>query len=341
MKDVKSVGIDIAKNVFQLCGANRWGKPILTKRLKRKELVEWLSTHLEKNCKIYIESCGSAHYWARRFSLLGYEVKLIAPQLVKPFISGNKNDERDAAGILEAGMRPTMRYVPLKSIEQQDIQCLHRARALAVKQRTMYSNQIRGLLSEYGIIFPQGISQIRTHLVEALEDAKNGLTDFVRTIINDLYELFQTVDQLIKNYDRKVEALVKSQADCQRLMRLPGVGPLIASAFVMAVGNGSEFRRGREVSAWLGLTPKHKASGEKLWMQGMSKRGDVYLRTLIIQGCRAVLRYCTVKEDKRSRWIADKKVRLGYNKAAVALANKTVREMWAIVHKGELFQFSG
>ena len=339
MKDITAVGIDIAKSVFQICGVDRKGKVVLTKRLSRKELPSWIIL-VPQGCRIFMEACATSHDWARKFIGFGYQVKLIAPQFVKPFVVGNKNDRNDAAGIVEAGLRPMMRFVPIKTVEQQDIQSLHRARALVVKQRTMYSNQTRGLLAEYGVVLPQGLGKLRASLLGILEDAENGLTHTAREVIDEVYKLFCETDKVIKRYTKKIEARVKADERCQRLLKLPGVGPMIASAFVSAIGDGKDFSKGREVSAWLGLTPRHKASGNRLQMQGMSKRGDVYLRTLIIHGCRSVLKYVANKEDKRSRWAASKKRDLGYNKAAVALANKTAREMWAVLNKGEAFDFS-
>lgn len=339
MNEITTLGIDIAKNVFQLCGVDRKGKVVLSKRVGRKQLTQQI-VQLPTDCRLFMEACATSHVWARRFMGLGYQVKLIAPQFVKPYVRGNKNDRNDAAGLVEAGLRPQMRFVPIKTLGQQDMQSLHRARALVVRQRTMLSNQLRGLLAEYGVILSQGIGQVRVRIPSILEEVENGLTDSVREVLADIYELFCTVDKTIKHYTQKIEHQVKQDEVCQRLIRLPGVGPLVASAFVTAVGSGKDFRKGREVSAWLGLTPKHKASGHKLQMQGISKRGDVYVRTLLIHGCRSVLKYVSNKEDKRSRWAASKKAQLGYNKAAVALANKTAREMWAVLAKGEAFNFS-
>ena len=339
MDNIIAIGIDVAKNVFQICAVNKGGKIVKTKRLSRPKLISWV-VQLPKECQIFMEACGTAHYWARQFVALGFSVKLIAPQFVKPFVKSNKNDCNDAAAIVEAGLRPTMRFVPMKTVEQQDIQSLHRVRSLAIKQRTMYSNQIRSFLAEYGVVFSAGIHQLRGKLTDFLEDAENALTDTIRGVASDLYRLFREVDTLIKTYDKKIEMEIRSKEVCQRLMKLPGVGPMIASAFVAAVGDGSDFRKGRDVSAWLGLVPRHRASGHKIQMQGISKRGDVYLRTLIIHGARSVLQRCDKKTDRRNIWAKDKKVRLGFNSAVVALANKTAREMWAVLSKGEAFNFS-
>jgi transposase len=284
-----------------------------------------------------MEACSSANYWARKFIGMGFKVKLISPQFVKPFVKGNKNDKNDAKAIVEAALRPDMKFVPIKTLEQQDMQSLHRARQLAVKNRSAYANQIRGLLAEYGIVMVQGISVLRKKLGLILEDAENELTFAIRHLLAEIYQQFKYVDQKISDYDRQIKQLAESIVLCRQLMRLPGVGPLTATAMVSAVGEGREFKRGRELSAWIGLTPRHRASGQKQIIQGISKRGDCYLRTLIIHGARSVIRHCKNKTDNRSRWILDKLARLGSNKTAVALANKTVREIWAMLHKGEQF----
>ena len=271
---------------------------------------------------------------------MGYQVKLISPQFVKPFVKGNKNDTNDAQAIVEAAMRPTMRFVPLKTVEQQDMQSLHRARSLAIKNRTGYANQIRGLLAEYGVIIPQGIRYVRSHISSILEDEENGLTSQIREIVEGVYEQLKQVDKAINDYDKKISQQAQSNEACRRIMRLAGIGPVVATAMISAIGDGKTFRCGREVSAWLGLTPRHRASGQRTVMQGISKRGDCYLRTLVIHGSRSALRYCQNKQDKKSQWAQDKLERLGSNKAAVALANKTVREIWAVLKKGEQFIYA-
>jgi transposase len=336
MGNIKIVGIDIAKNIFQLYGADCRGKKLLSKRLTRNKLVAFIE-QLSRGLLIVMEACSSANYWARKFISMGFHVKLISPQCVKPFVKGNKNDKNDVQAIVEAALRPDMKFVPIKTLEQQAIQSLHRARQLTVKSRTAYVNQIRGLLAEYGVIIAQGVLVIRTKLTLILEDAENELTYSMRVLISDIYEQFKLVDKKVREYDEQLAQIARSKVVCQQLMKLPGIGPMTATAVVSAVGDGKVFKRGREMAAWLGLTPRHRASGQKQIIQGISKRGDAYLRTLIIHGSRSVLRHCKNKTDRRSRWILDKVERLGSNKAAVALANKTVREIWAALHKGEQF----
>ena len=227
-----------------------------------------------------MEACSTSNYWARQLISMGFEVKLISPQFVKPFVKGNKNDSNDAQAIVEAAIRPDMRFVPIKTLAQQDIQSIHRSRDLLIKHRTAYANQIRGLLAEYGIIIPQGIHKVRNRIMEILEDADNELTFPMRELIRSIYEQFQAVDKLIAEQDKKIAQIAESNETCKRLMKLSGIGPLIATALLAAVGNAREFKRGRELSAWLGLTPKHRASGHKMVIQGISKRGDKYLRKI-------------------------------------------------------------
>jgi transposase len=233
-----------------------------------------------------------------------------------------------------------MRFVPIKNLEQQDLQSIHRARDLAIKTRTAYANQIRGLLSEYGVVLPVGIKNIKAKLSGILEDAENELTFLIRGLINKLCEQFKNIDRIITEYDNQLLQWANSNDNCKRLMRLPGVGPTISTAVVAAVGSAQEFKKGREMAAWMGLTPKHQASGNKKIMLGISKRGNNYLRKLIVHGSRSVAKVCKTKTDKRNQWIMNKIEMRGYNKGTIALANKMVREMWAILHKGNDFVFS-
>ena len=245
--DITTVGIDLAKNVFQLHGVNQAGKVVLRKRLSRPKLAEFM-VNLEP-CLIGMEACGSAHFWARKFQSMGHTVKLIAPQFVKPYIKSGKNDANDAEGICEAVSRPSMRFVPIKSIGQQDLQALHRIRSKVVKQRTALANQIRGLLAEYGIIIPKGISNISRNLPAILEDGENELSMLTRELFSRLYEEFNTLTDTVKEYSQKIEQIAKDDEQCQRLIKIEGIGPLVATAIMAAVGNASVFRSGREMAA--------------------------------------------------------------------------------------------
>lgn len=331
--NIKTLGIDLAKNVFQLHGVDAAGNVTLQKRLTRTKLMPFINNL--PACLIGIEACGSTHYWARKFQAMGHTVKLMAPQFVKPYVKSNKNDANDAAGICEAVSRPSMRFVSIKHIEQQDIQSLHRVRSQIVKQRTALANQMRGLLSEYGIVIPKGISHISRHLPGILEDVENELTSLSRDIFLDLYEQFKELTKKLDTYTSKIEHFAKQDEKCQKLTQVEGIGPLGATAIIAAVGDATVFKNGRELAAWLGLTPKQHSSGNRIKLLGISKRGNNYIRTLLIHGGRAVASVCDKKTDPRSLWVKDKKERCGINKAAVAVANKNARISWALLTSGK------
>lgn len=335
MKDIKVLGIDLAKNVFQLHGINAKGKCVLKKRLSREKLIEFMAQL--PPCLVGMEACGGAHYWARMFIGMGHTVKMMAPQFVKPYVKSNKNDANDAEGICEAVTRPSMKFVPVKKIEQQDVLLSHRARELVIKQRTAQANQIRGLLAEYGIVIALGISHIR-EMTEVLENNKLKLTVKSEAIFKRLYEQFKVYDEQVKAYDKEIQQQADSDPMCLEVQKIEGVGPLTASAMVASIGDASVFNNGREVSAWLGLVPKQHSSGNKVRLGGISKRGDRYLRTLLIHGARSALTRCEGKEDKKNKWAADVKHRCGFNKAAVALANKNARTIWALMAHGESYR---
>ena len=333
MSKIITIGIDLAKNVFQLHMADKFGKKIDAKRLSRNKLIEFLANI--PPCLIGIEACGGAHYWARKFQELGHEVKMMAPQFVKPYVKSNKNDSNDAQAIAEAVTRPSMRFVSIKTSHQQDIQCVHRIREGLIKQRIAVSNQIRGLLAEYGIVFPEGFFALKSKLPIVIDDNQNGLTPVSRELFYDLLEQFNYTSEKVKFYDMKITLLAKENETCQRIMAIEGIGPMTATAIVAAVGDANVFKNGREMSAWLGLVPKHVASGEKKKMLGITKRGDSYLRKLLIQGARSAILSSRTKQDKRSIWITNKYANSGYNKAAVAVANKNTRIIWALLSKKE------
>ena len=335
MKNITVLGIDLAKNVFQLHGTDPKGKCILKKRLGRESLIEFMAQL--PSCLVGIEACGGAHYWARTFQSMGHIVKIMAPQFVKPYVKSNKNDQNDAAGINEAVSRPTMKFVPIKQIEQQDILLMHRCRELLIKQRTALSNQIRGLLAEYGVVIPQGMNQIKI-LPEILDSNKEKLSTRARCIFTRLHEQFKTLQEQICVYDKEIEQHAHEDVRCKEIQKLNGIGPITASAIVATIGDPNVFKNGREVSAWLGLVPKQHSSGNKVHMGGISKRGDCYVRTLLIHGGRSFVNVCEKKTDKLSLWVADKKHRCGYNKAAVALANKNARIIWAMLATGEAYR---
>jgi transposase len=285
-----------------------------------------------------MEACGSANYWARKFQNFGHEVKLMSPQFVKPYVKTNKNDSNDAEAICEAVTRPNMRFVPIKSIAQQDIQAVHRIRSQLIQARTAKCNQIRGLLAEYGIIIPQQIHNVRAKLPEILEDAENELSALMRRELNRIYHDLVELDKRIKEQDQSIQEIFDSNEDCQRIAEIEGIGLITATAIVSAIGNPESFKNGREFSAWLGLVPRQSSSGNKQQLLGISKRGDRYIRSLLVHGARSVVARADGKDDKRSTWISSIKHRRGSNKACVALANKNARIVWAVLRNCEAYK---
>lgn len=336
MTKITTIGLDIAKSVFHLYAVNSMGKYIKKKQLRRKQLLSY-AANLEP-CLIAMEACGGANYWAREFIAQGHEVKLMAPQYVKPFVKGNKNDYNDAEAIAEAVQRPTMRFVPIKSVEQQDIQNFHRQRERIKKERTALVNQVRGLLAEYGVVIPKGVKAVRKALPEVLEDAENSLTPLTREIFAELQEELQVIDQRFDRCEKRIKSLNQDHEVCRRLDEVLGIGPITASATYAAAGDGKEFINGRHFSAWMGLVPGQHSTGGKTVLLGISKRGNAYLRTLFIHGARAVLRHSANKTDRFSRWAQALLERRGHNRACVAVANKMARIAWVILAKGESYR---
>jgi transposase len=336
MKEISVLGIDLAKQVFQLHGVDERGKQQLSKRLRRASLARFIAQL--RPCLIGMEACGSAHHWARLFQGYGHEVRLISPQFVKPYVKSQKNDANDAEAICEAVSRPHMRFVPIKTTEQQDMQAEHRVRQLLVKQRTSLVNQLRGLLGEYGIPIPQGIGSVRRRLPEVLEDAENGLSPSVRALFARLQDQIQVLDEQIARSDQAIKQAVQRDERCQRLMSMDGIGPLIATALVAAIGSGQAFNNGRQVAAWLGLVPRQHSSGGRPTLLGISKRGDRYLRTLLIHGARAVIYRVKDATSPRAQWLKQLIERRGVNRATVALANKMARIAWAMLARGEVYR---
>ena len=333
---ITTIGLDIAKSVFHLFAVNKMGRFVKKKQLRRKQVLAYMAKI--EPCMIAMEACGGANYWARELMALGHQVRLIAPQYVKPYVKGNKNDYNDAEAIAEAAQRPNMRFVPIKSVEQQDIQNVHRQRERIKKERTALVNQTRGLLAEYGIVIHKGVAAVRKALPEILEDAENGLTVLSRELFAELLDELRGLDERFAHCERRIKSLNQDNEVCQRLDEILGIGPITASATYAAVGNGKEFKNGRHYSAWLGLVPGQHSTGGKTTLLGISKRGNAYLRTLYIHGARAVLRHCANKQDRFSRWAQSVLARRGHNKACVAVANKIARMAWVIMAKGESYR---
>jgi transposase len=333
---VKFVGIDLAKRSFHVHAADARGERVLSKKLTRARLPGFIAQL--PACTIAMEACGSAHHWARTFRGYGHEVRLIAPQFVKPFVKSNKNDAADAEAICEAVQRPNMRFVAIKSVEQQDIQSIHRMRSLVLGQRTALINQTRGLLLEYGIEVAQGRAALQRRLPEILEDAGNGLSGRFRAELQGLYEELQHLNARVAHYDAQIDQIAKDNAQAQTLTQLPGIGAKGATALLAAVGEDpSLFKNGRGMAAWLGLVPRQHSTGGKERLLGISKRGDVYLRQLLIHGARSVLRVAEHKDDPLCRWATALKTRRHPNVAAVALANKLARIAYAILTTGQAY----
>ncbi len=330
-----TIGIDLAKIVFQIHGVDERGKVSVRRQLKRAEMSSYF-VNLEP-CLIGMEACGSAHYWARKLEGYGHTVKLMAPQFVKPYVKANKNDMADAEAICEAVARPNMRFVAIKTVEQQAILSVHRARQGFVKARTAQGNQIRGLLAEFGIIIPQGIRSITKQMPEVLEDGENGLPGTMRNLFERLTDNLKEMDRQVKELEEKIQLWHRENAASRKLAEIPGLGPITASAIVATVGDAREFKNGRQLAAWMGLVPKQHSSGGKQNLLGISKRGDTYLRTLMIHGARAVIRFAESKAEPES-WLRKLMARRNKNIAAVALANKNARIVWALLANDRMFR---
>lgn len=323
-----TVGLDLAKNVFQVHGADARGQVVLRKKLRRSQVASFFANL--PPCLIGIEACSSAHHWARLLQGLGHTIRLIAPQFVKPFVRSNKNDAADAEAICEAVTRPTMRFVPVKSVEQQAVLSLHRVRQGFVKARTAQANQIRGLLAEYGLTVPQGIAHLTAGVPSLLEEASNRLPVVFRQLIDRLLEHLMLLDRQVKEIETEILRWHRGDEASRRLQQVPGIGPITASALVATVGDAKKFENGRQFAAWLGLVPRQHSSGGKPTLRGMSKRGDSYVRTLLIHGARSVIYRATQRQESGS-WLAQLLERRNANVAAVALANKTARIVWALL----------
>lgn len=329
------VGIDLAKNVFALHGVNEAGKAELVRpAVPRERLLELIAAL--SPCMIGMEACSGAHHWARQFEKLGHHVRLVAPKFVTPYrMTGRrgKNDAADAAAICETIQRPQMRFVPIKSLEQQSRLMVHRARQGFVEQRTATINRIRGLLSEFGIVLPLKAATVRRRACGCLED----LPGYANTVVGDLLSEMSRQDERIAQYDEHIKAMAREDTRAKQLMRLNGIGPTTATALLAMIGNGHEFKCGRQLAAWLGLTPGQYSSGGKARLGRITKAGDGYLRSLLILGARAVLLSAKGKTDPVSQWALAVQERRGYWKAVVAIAAKNARMAWAVLRRGEAF----
>ena len=333
---ITTTGIDLAKTVFQVHGVDERGKAGLRRQLKRKDVVSFFA-NLEP-CLIGMEACGSAHYWARKFSSLGHTVRLMAPQFVKPYVKTNKSDRNDAEAICEAVGRPNMRFVAVKTAEMQAVLALHRARQGFVKARTAQANQIRGLLAEFGIVIAKGIWHIAKRLPEILEDGENGLPGMMRQLLERLGEELKALDKQVRELERQIVLWHRENEASRKLEAIAGIGALGASAIVATLGDAKSFKNARQVPAWLGMVPRHEGTGGNVKLGRISKRGDVYLRTLLIHGARAVITAVERKPDHADEWLKKLLARRNKNVATVALAAKNARIAWALLAHERAYQ---
>ncbi len=329
MEEVTTVGIDLAKNVFSLHGVDVAGRPVLRRTVRRDRLVQTVASL--SPCLIGMEACSGAHEWGRRFERFGHTVRLMAPKLVAPYRKSGKNDGNDAEAVCEAVSRPSMRFVPLKSAEQQALLTLHRVRYGFVVERTALINRLRGLMAEFGVVMPLRAVAVRRLAREAAE----ALPELARCAIADLLEQLGLLDARIESYDRQIEAQARLCEPARRLMQIRGIGATTALAIVATVGDARGFKNGRQFAAWIGLVPSQHSTGGKARLGRISKRGDAYLRNLLVQGARSVLHSATGREDRLSRWVLELQRRRGYYRTLVAIANKNARIAWALLAKGK------
>jgi transposase len=334
MQEITTVGVDLAKNVFSVHGVDAHGQAVLRKTVSRSKVLQ-LMTQLPV-CRVGIEACSGAHEFARTLQALGHDARIMAPKFVVPYRKNQKNDGNDAEAICEAVGRPNMRFVPIKSAEQQAVLVVHRVRNELVQSRVGLINQVRSLLTEFGIVMPQGRFSFRHNIGLALDDAR--LPTLARQVLHDVNARIRALDEDILAYDRHLETMVRDSVLMRRIVAVCGVGPVTASAIVASVGDAKLFRNGRQFAAWLGLVPRQYSTGGKLTLGRITKHGDVYLRTLLIHGARAALITLARRTDRLSRWAAALIARRGFKRACVAMAAKNARIIWALLAKGDDFR---
>ena len=330
MKQITLIGIDLAKSIFQVCGVNRAIKPQFNRAIKRAKLLDFLCQH--PNAIIAMEACSGSNYWGRTLQALGFTVKLLPPQHVKPFVRGNKNDRNDAFAICEAAMRPNLQTVTPRTLTQTDVMGLHKISDRQTRARTAVINQMRGLLGEYGVVVPQGKEKLQSALPQVLEEADNGLTASARLQIQILWQEWQQLNALIERIEQELKSFSKALQPVQQLQAVRGVGLKIATAAVAYIGDGTAYKNGRHLSANLGLVAKEHSSGGKHRLGAISKRGNNYLRKLLIQGSWSIIRHINISTDPLSVWAKKLMARRGKHKTAVALANKLARILWSMLY---------
>ena len=334
--DIKVIGLDLAKNVFQVQGIDASGRPLLRRQLKRREVLDFFAKH--SSVLVGLEACGGAHYWAREIAKLGHRVKLMNPKYVKAYVKTNKDDRADAAAIAEAASRASVPEVPVKQVWQQDLQSVHRVRSELMRERVGVGNQLRALLTENGMVLNKGVRALKQGMPEVLEDAQNGLSGLMRELLAEQYARWCALEAQIGECERKLARAAREIKGCRAVMEVPGIGLLGATALVAQVNDARHLKNGRELAARQGLVPSHSGTGGKERLGHISKRGDGYIRTLFVHGARSVLQRAPHKPDRLSRWATEVSKRRGPNIAAVALANKMARIAWAILARGQRYQ---
>jgi transposase len=339
MSKITRVGVDLAKRVLQVHAVDASGQRVTSRAISRDKFLPWCA-QLAPGCMLAMEASSSAHHWARRLRAMGLDARIIAAHLVAAYrLQGKtgKSDANDAAAICEAAGRPHMHFVPIKSVEQQSLLCVHRLREGFKAERTACINRIRGLLAEFGLVFPHKPDALRQALPDALEDASNELGGIARMALQRAQAQWAELDAHLAWCDERIAAHLKADEQAARAQQLMGVGPVGASAVVASVGDFKQFKNGAQFGAWLGLAPRQNSSGGKSHLGGITRRGDMYLRTLLIQGAKSVVWTAHKRDDPISRWVHDLREKHGWQKAAVALANKNARILWAVMTKGQTF----
>ncbi len=335
MGEVSTIGLDLAKQVFHVHGADASGVPVFSRRISRAKLLPFFASH--PKCTVAMETCGGSHYWARELERMGHEVRLIAPNYVKPYVKRQKNDAADAAAICEAAQRPTMRFVPVKSEEQQSSAAVFRARDLVVRQRTQTINALRGLLAEYGWIAPKGLFHVAA-MMTRIEDPACELPPSARSVFLMMIDIIRDHDGRIRELDREIARRAREDADARRLMTIPGIGPITATALLALAPSAQTFRNGRDFAAWVGLTPLQRSTGGKQKLGEITKMGERTLRRLLIIGSAAVVLHAARRGAPRGSWLEQMMARKPRMLVTVALANKTARIVWAVLASGENYR---
>lgn len=333
MERADIVGVDLSKDVFQICTMSRTGNVVRQRRTPRDKVVE-IMNQLPAGCRVYMEACQGSHYWSRKFRSLGLESYQIAPQFVRPYVKSQKNDRRDAEAICEAGSRANMRFVPMKSEEQLELQAMHRIRERLMHNRTALTNQIRGILAEHGVVVRKGTSALRKYLQQ---DLSEELSPTVKSLVQELKVELATLESQLAQSDKRMLVLAKQSPVVRRLCTIPGIGRLTALALVVISGDPREFKNGRQFAAFIGVVPRQVSTGGRSTLLGITKRGNIYVRTLLVHGARSVIRHASKKDDPYSLWVRKLHAKYGTNHTAVALANKNARIAWRILTSTDEF----